>query len=281
LQGKLKKGYVDLHTHGLGPCDTRTTRPEAILRLAEAHREKGTALIFPAIYPSDIKTMRAHMKAVAEAMGLTELIGGINLEGPFVNPLKCGALDRGAFLRPSLSSLMKLLDGFEKEVKIITIAPELPGALKLIEKCASMGMCVNMGHSDSTYRQADEGKRAGAKGITHLFNAMRPFHHREPGLAGFGLMDEDIYVEVIADGAHLTPETLRLIFAVKRPERIILVSDSVKGGGGRPVRKKGLLMGGGVALAGCEEVLKGAGISKKAMLLAGRENPLRYILAGC
>ena len=87
-----------------------------------------------------------------------------------------------------------------------------------------------MGHSDATYRQAMEGKKAGATGITHLFNAMRPFHHREPGLAGLGLIDEDLYTEVIADGIHLHPKTIELIFSRKRLDRIILVSDSVKGG---------------------------------------------------
>jgi N-acetylglucosamine-6-phosphate deacetylase len=221
------------------------------------------------------------MKAVGAAMGSpgpgsSGLIGGINLEGPFVNPLKRGALGT-EFEKPSVQALKKLLDGFEEQVKIITIAPELPGALKLIEYCAERGIRVNMGHSDATYAQASEGKRAGAVGITHLFNAMSGFHHRAPGLAGFGLMDRDIYVEVIADGAHLSPETLKLIFRIKDPERIILVSDAVKGGYGGPVRKKGVLQGGGKAISECAPFLEKLGVSRKVISLAGRENPLRYL----
>ena len=85
--------------------------------------------------------------------------------------------------------LKELVSGNEDIIKIITIAPELPGALKVIERCAGLGIRVNMGHSDATYAQALEGKKAGATGITHFFNAMRPFHHREPGLAGLGLLE--------------------------------------------------------------------------------------------
>jgi N-acetylglucosamine-6-phosphate deacetylase len=108
-----------------------------------------------------------------------------------------------------------VIDGYEDIIKIITIAPEIPGALKVIAQCSELGMKVNMGHSDATYQQAVEGKKAGATGVTHLFNAMRPFHHREPGLAGLGLIDEDLYIEVIADGVHLHPKTLELIFSRK------------------------------------------------------------------
>ncbi len=280
MPGKLKKGHIDLHTHGLARYDTRTDNPEIILKLARLHQEKGASLIFPTIYPADICTMRRHMRAVAQAMTLTNVIGGVNLEGPFLNPARAGALDKGHFLKPSASTLNKLLEGFEDAVRIITMAPELPGALKLIEKCAARGIRVNMGHSDATCEQALDGKKAGARGITHLFNAMRPFHHREPGLAGFGLLDEDIYAEVIADGVHLAPEALKLIFRMKRPDRILLVSDSVKGGMGRPVLKKGRLMGGGKTIEECRPVLEGLGMEDRFIKLAGRENQLKYLGAG-
>lgn len=274
-------GYIDLHTHGLGKSGTRTDCPEEIIQLARSHSKRGTALILPAIYTAPIGQMRKWMEVVRTAMGSCSLIGGINLEGPFVNPLKMGALGT-EFEKPSLTSLKKLLAGFEDEVKIITIAPELPGALKLIEYCAGRGIGVNMGHSGATFHQALEGKKAGARGITHLFNAMRGFHHREPGLAGFGLVDEEIYVEVIADGAHLSPETLKLIFQIKNPERIILVSDSVKGSpasrtNAGPVTKRGVLQGGGMAVSGCVALLGRLGIKGRAIRLAGRENPLRYL----
>jgi N-acetylglucosamine-6-phosphate deacetylase len=130
-----------------------------------------------------------------------------------------------------------------------------------------------MGHSDATLRQALEAKRAGATGVTHLFNAMRPFHHREPGLAGLGLLDDDLYVEIIADGVHLSAEALELIFRVKPKERILLVSDSIKG----PMYRGGVLQGGKTGLDGARRVLGGIGISGARIAMASRENPRRYM----
>ncbi|MDA8170187.1 MAG: amidohydrolase family protein [Nitrospiraceae bacterium] len=269
--------FVDIHTHGLGQYDTRTRYAEVILKIAALHGEKGTGMILPTIYPSDMKTMRAQMGAVKEAMRSSRSIGGINLEGPFVNPARCGALNRDAFLTPSLSALDQLLEGFGDAVKIITVAPELPGALEVIEKCASMGIRVSMGHSDATFEEAREGKKAGASSVTHLFNAMRHLHHREPGLAGFALLDDGMYVEIIPDGVHLSPETLKLVFRMKRPEKIIIVSDSVKGRMGRPVVRKGKLTGGGKTLLECAPVLQGVGVSPKSIRMAGRSNPLEFL----
>ncbi len=278
-EGLFDFDFVDLHTHGLGPYDTRDADPRTILELARSHRKKGTALIYPTIYPSEAAGMRAGMSAVREAMAKSGLIGGINLEGPFLNPGRCGALGAGNFRRPTLSNLKELIAGFEDAVKIITVAPELPGALKVIERCAGLGIRVNMGHSDATARQAREGKRAGATGVTHLFNAMRPFHHREPGLAGFALLDEDLCVEIIADGVHLGLETFELVLKIKDHKKIILVSDSVKGGRGKPVYENGILAGGGKTLSECARTLKRLfpEMDERLLKLFGKDNALRYM----
>lgn len=248
-----------------------------ILKLAKLHNTSNPTLIFPTVYTSSIEDMRAAMAACLEAMQASDLIGGINLEGPFLNPSRCGALSQKHFLAPSLSAFKKLVSGFEDAIKIITIAPELPGALKLIERCASMGIRVTMGHSDATYKGALAGKKAGATGATHLFNAMRPFHHREPGLAGFALLDEDIYVELIGDGAHVSPEAVRMVFKMKGPNRVLLVSDSVKGKTGKPVMKNGKLMGGGLTLSECVPLLIKMGIGPEEIRKAAHDNPLRYL----
>ncbi len=295
------RGYIDIHTHGIGNFDTRTDNPEDILKMAELHGRKGTRGILPTIYPASIAEMRKNMEAVRKAMesqiyGLksqSATIIGINIEGPFLNPLRCGAMDKKSFISPSASSLKKLISGYEDIIRIMTVAPEVKGALKIIEKCVEVGIKVNMGHSDATYRQAVEGKKAGATGITHIFNAMRPFHHREPGLAGFGLIDEDIYIEVIADGVHLHSKTLELIFSKKRLDKIMLVSDSVspvrksgrgffsngvKGGKGLAVYKKaGILAGSGITLADSIKILKHIGIPEAEIIEAAVENPERYL----
>jgi N-acetylglucosamine-6-phosphate deacetylase len=234
--------------------------------------------ILPAVYPTSIKKMREHMAAIGDAMGRnpekgSAIVLGAHLEGPFLNPLRSGALNSDAFLKPSISRLKELISGFEDVVKIITVAPEVKGALRVIERCVELGIRVNMGHSDATLEQAVKGKHAGATCITHLFNAMKPFHHREPGLAGMGLMDEDLYVEVIADGVHLKEEVLRFIFKVKSNDRIILVSDSIKG----PIWSKGVLQGSKTGIAEAVKMLEEIGISKKQIMKAARENPERYL----
>ena len=137
-----------------------------------------------------------------------------------------------------------------------------------------------MGHSDASFEQAEEGKRAGATGITHLFNAMRGFHHREPGLAGFGIMDEDIYVEIIADMAHLHPQSLKMIFEMKSLDKIILVSDSVMGPGwgGGPMRGAGgALLGSGIALADAIKNLVALGVPQDRALRFASVNPMKYL----
>ncbi len=280
------QGFVDLHTHGIGMYDTRTDDPEDVLTLAKAHAKAGTVAILPTIYSANIDEMRKSLKAVRTAMDIQAKgrrsgadILGANLEGPFLNPVRCGAMDKDSFIRPTLAAFKRLVDGYEDIVRIITLAPELPGALTVIEKCADMGIKVNMGHSDATLKQALEAKKAGATGITHIFNAMRPFHHREPGLAGLGLMDNDLSVEVIADGVHLHPKTLELILRCKPPDRTIIVSDSVKGSASAEgvVYSHGVLAGSGLTLGGAAKVLQRIGIPDAKILRASTINPLRYI----
>ncbi len=282
------KGFVDLHTHGINRYDTRTDNYKEILTLARAHAKAGTIAFLPTIYSGHIDEMRESLKVVSKAMEIQEKadskgsgaqILGVNLEGPFLNPVRCGAMDKDTFIKPTLAALKKLIAGYEEIIKIITIAPELPGALKMIEKCADMGIKVNMGHSDATLRQAVEAKNAGATGITHIFNAMRPFHHREPGLAGLGLTDNELSIEVIADGVHLHPTILELIFSCKQPDKIIIVSDSVLGQKTAKgvVYDKGVLAGSGLTISGAVKRLQSIGISDTKIIRATTSNPLLYI----
>lgn len=308
--------FVDIHTHGIGRYDTRTENPEDILNLAKLHAKSGTAAFLPTIYSGSIDEMRKNMEAVRKAMEMqnTEVknfstsqllnfstsqsasrILGVYLEGPFLNQVRCGAQDKSSFIKPSILSLKKLIDSYEDIIKIITIAPELVGALKVIKKCASLGIKVNMGHSDATYMQALEGKKAGATGISHIFNAMRPFHHREPSLIGFGLLDENTYIEVIADNAHISHSALNIIFKTKRLDRIILVSDSVKGAKIRkgpiyPVRRKapselsngvyskpGVIAGSSITLSDAVKNIIKIGIPAPVAIEAAVDNPKRYL----
>jgi N-acetylglucosamine-6-phosphate deacetylase len=278
-----KLQLIDIHVHGAEKYDTLTRRQDDILRLADIHGSRGTDAILPTVYPGTVEDMRENLSAIQRAMS-TQTSGarvlGAHLEGPFLNPERAGSLDGKNFREPSMEMLLKLVDGFEDVIRIITIAPELPGALRVIESAREKGFLVHMGHSDASFEQAEEGKRAGATGITHLFNAMSGFHHREPGLAGFGLMDDDIYVEVIADLAHLHPQSLKMLLEMKRPERILLISDSVKGSGwgkGAIRGPGGVLQGSGISLADCVRNMISLGVSQELALRFASENPRRYL----
>jgi len=269
---------IDIHLHGTPNKDTHSKSPEDILEIARFHGLLGVSHIVPTIYPSSIEQMRAEMDLVRRAMRKqretsSAWIVGVHLEGPFLNPKISSALDDRAFLKPSQYNLERLIDGYEDIIKIITIAPELDGSINLIRYLSDTSIAVSMGHSDATYSEAEEGYRAGAMGITHLFNAMRGFHHREPGLTGFGLINKDIYVEVIGDPYHLHPETIKLIFNLKPAERIILISDLVR----VPKSKDGKLLGGSMSLKESTERLASLNIDKDKIALSAGENPKRYL----
>lgn len=278
-----RKQLIDIHVHGAENYDTRTRRQDDILRVAEIHGERGTSALLATIYPAAIEAMRQSMDAVRRAMSAQRegaRVLGVHLEGPFLNAERAGALDGHSFADPSVETLTRLVEDFEDIIKIITIAPELPGALRVIEACREKGFLVHMGHSDATFEQAEEGKCAGATGITHVFNAMRGFHHREPGLAGFGLMDEDIYVEVIADMVHVHPQSLKMLLDMKSPDKILLVSDSIKGAGwgSGPIRGAGgILLGSGITLAEGVKNLILHGVPQERALQFASDNPMKYL----
>lgn len=280
---------IDVHTHGIGGFDTTAVSENDILRIAEIHGSHGVSEIIPTVYPSTIGLMREHMQTIKDAMLLQELegregakIAGINLEGPFLNPARCGALNADSFIVPDESGLKALVEGFEDVVRIITISPELDGAPALIKTISGMGIIASMGHSDATYSEAEEGFNSGARGITHIFNAMRGIHHREPGIAGFGLMNRDVYIEVIADPFHLDPKLIESIFSIKNPERLIIISDTVKDTKTEAVSDgimngEGRLMGGSLTVTESAERLIKAGIDKETVMKAISNNPERYL----
>lgn len=228
---------IDIHIHGINSYDTKSGKEEDILKIADILGSYGISEFIPTIYPSTIEKMRVNMMAVKRAMERqysafsiqhSALILGVHLEGPFLNSSKCGALNKRAFIEATEYNFRQLIEGFEDIVRIITIAPEIKGAKRLIKKISDMGIIVSMGHTEATFSEAEDGFKAGAKGVTHIFNAMCAFHHRDPGIIGFALTNKDIYIEIIADPFHLHHKTLELIFRIKDSEKIIIVSDSVK-----------------------------------------------------
>lgn len=281
---------IDIHVHGIGGYDTKGGSVEDIERISDILGSDGVAEFIISIYPGPIPEMRRAMEVVKGAMAnqaarrgdkdpRASVIKGVYLEGPFLNPKKAGALDKMSFLIPNERVFMGLIEGFEAMVKIMTIAPELEGAVSLIRKMADMDIVVSMGHSAATYKEAEAGFNAGAKGITHIFNAMRGIHHRELGIAGFGLLNPHIYIEVIADPYHLDIKTIEMVFKIKNHSRIIIVSDSIKETGLKSpvVDSMGTLQGGSMTVTKAVKRLIEAGFDKDMLLRCITENPEIYI----
>lgn len=283
---------IDVHAHGIGGYDTRSSVVNHILRIAEIHGSRGVSEIILSIYPAIIRVMRENMEVVKAAMdtqnrsisaGQAKILG-VHLEGPFLNPAKCGSLNAMTFIEPSEKPFRELVEGFEPVVKTITMAPELDGATSLIKKISDSGFIVNMGHSDATFEEAEKGFQAGARGITHIFNAMRGFHHREPGIAGFGLLNDGIFIEIIADPFHLHEATLDLILKVKNPQRIMIVSDTVREsgtyrGGEGVTNAYGNLLGGSMSVPESARRLIETGHDEEMVMKFVTENP-RVFLEG-
>jgi N-acetylglucosamine-6-phosphate deacetylase len=154
---------------------------------------------------------------------------GIHLEGPFLNHVRRGVHPSADLLTPTVKIFNQLWEASRGHIRVMTIAPELDGADEVISEASKRGVCVSMGHSDANLAQARGGVAAGARHITHIFNGMRPFDHRDPGILGEALTNSLLTAEVIADGIHLDPVTVRIVLQAKGVEGTVLITDATAG----------------------------------------------------
>jgi N-acetylglucosamine-6-phosphate deacetylase len=225
----LAPGFVDVHVHGWGGHDAMGERA-ALDGMARGLLRRGVTSFLPTAVSAPLATLIDVAERVrawrpdAPDDGAEPL--GLNLEGPFLADPRRGAHDPAALLAPAdveTGALEPLLDG----LRLITIAPELPGAAELIAWLVGRGVAVSLGHSAATLDVARAGYAAGATGTTHLFNAMSGLDHRAPGLALAALLDDRVHVELIADGIHVHPSMWALIARAKPAGKLVLVSDAV------------------------------------------------------
>jgi len=222
----LVPGFVDIHVHGGGGATYTTGDPEQARAAAAFHLGHGTTTTLASLVTSPPDLLRDATAQLAPLV--TEgVIAGIHYEGPYLSAVRCGAQNPD-FLRPpdltELSALLKIAPG---AVRMVTVAPELPGAIEAIEWLAGQGVVVAIGHTDATYQQTLAGVAAGASVGTHVFNGMRPPHHREPGPVFALLSAAGVVCEFIADGVHLHDGTLRFATGVTGPGRATLITDAM------------------------------------------------------
>lgn len=234
-------GFVDVHVHGAGGHDVMSSTEEALTTIASTVARKGTTSIVATTVtaPPDetrrcLEGISRYILSPANRSGeMTAEIIGIHLEGPFISPARRGVHPAGAIANPSATLLDRYLEAASGTVKILTLAPEMPGALELIERGYAKGLVVAMGHTDATYEQAHTAIFRGARHAVHVFNAMRPFSHRETGVLGAVLTDPNVTAEIIADGIHVDDPAIRLLLAAKGADLILLVSDGTAATGMR------------------------------------------------
>ncbi|MEM0094037.1 MAG: N-acetylglucosamine-6-phosphate deacetylase [Thermofilum sp.] len=252
-------GFIDTHIHGYKGVDFTEADADGILRVAGELVKHGVTSFLASTVAAPREALLRACSAVKEAASrwrpeLGARILGIHLEGPFLNPKWRGAMNEAFFRKPSLEELSEYVRVSGGLVRQVTVAPELEGALDFIREVAGWGIAVSLGHSDATYEQAVAAVEAGARKANHIFNGMRGFHHREPGLA-FALLERpEVFVEAIVDFVHLHPATVRLVVDRAGSGRVVLVTDAVQAAG---------LPDGEYTLGGLRIVVKG-GVSKLA-----------------
>ncbi len=226
----LVPGFIDLHVHGGGGFFLATSDPEELRSYARWVVAKGVTSFLATICAAGLEEARAFLRAAATVVGPidggAELLG-LNLEGPFVNPRRRGALPESWPVAPDHLAFRRLADAAGGRLALLTLAPEMPGAADVMRQALSRSVAVAVGHTDADYDQALAAFQAGASHLTHAFNAMRPFHHRDPGPVAAAIDSRSATVEIVADGVHLHPATVRLLVAALGPQRAVLVTDGV------------------------------------------------------
>lgn len=227
-------GYIDIHVHGGGGSDVMDGEYEAIKQVATTHSRFGTTAFLPTTMTMTkdkiIKSLKSIHEARLKGTGTAEILG-IHLEGPYINPEKKGAQKEEDIKKVSVEEFLEFNQASGNLIRLVTIAPEMPGAIDFIRWLHQQGIIVSVGHSNATYKQVQEGIQAGLSHVTHIFNAMRGLHHREPGVVGAALSSPKLIVEMIADGIHLHPIVLKMLTQIKESEKLILITDAMRATG--------------------------------------------------
>lgn len=223
-------GFVDMHVHGGGGGAFSEATGHAVDATLALHRRHGTTAMMASLVSAQPEVLLRQVSFLADRVTDGDLLG-IHLEGPWLAPRRCGAHEPTALRDPDPAEIQALLAAGRGAVRMVTLAPELPGALEAIRRIVDAGAVAAIGHTDATYEQARAAIDAGATVATHVFNAMRPVHHREPGPVVAVLEDPRVSVELIHDGVHLHPALHRLVTADVGVDRVALVTDAMAAAG--------------------------------------------------
>jgi N-acetylglucosamine-6-phosphate deacetylase len=235
-EATLVPAYVNIHVHGAVGHDVMEGTPQALQAVGVALAGHGVGAYYPTtVTSSPEETLRALDMIAGVIEGDPSATAavplGIHLEGPFLSRAKRGAHTAALLVQPSIALFDRFWQAARGQIRILTIAPELPSALEVIEHASRLGVVCSLGHSDATLAQAEAGARAGARSATHTFNAMRSLDHRDPGIAAYVLDDDALFAEIICDGIHVDPAMVRLFFKAKGLDKSVLITDGMSATG--------------------------------------------------
>lgn len=287
-------GLVDIHSHGAAGEDFSDGNPEGLKKILQYEKRCGITSYCPTsmTFPKErLRQIFASIKGAQTEEGAK--VVGINMEGPFLDPAKKGAHVEKWIAAPDVAFVRELNQDADGLVRLVTLAPNMDGAEEFIKEMHEE-VCISLGHTAADYDCASRAMKLGAHHVTHLYNAMQPFGHRAPGLIGAAMDDPECMVEMICDGYHIHPSAIRAAFRLFGPERVILISDSMRATGmengtyelggqevtvkdRKAVLKDGTLAGSATNLYGCMCKAVEFGIPLEQAIMAATANPARSI----
>ncbi len=227
-------GFIDTHTHGCVGYRYEKASAERIEEMLKFNASVGVTSILPSTSDKTVEELIEEIKFIVQIKDKYHTgakILGIHLEGPYLSKEKIGANSVNKLELPKISEFNRLLEVAQDNIKLVVVAPELEGAMELTEYLTKKGIAVAMGHTDATYEQTEKAIKCGASVTTHTFNGMRSLNHREPGVIGSALTNDNVTCEMISDFVHLHPAICKLIYKIKGADKINCVSDSVNATG--------------------------------------------------
>ena len=232
--GVLLPGFIDLHVHGGDGADAMDAAPDGLRRMARFHARHGVTSLLPTTWSASREALEAAVSAIAASVGPVDggaTILGAHLEGPWINPARAGAQDPAGIRPPDVGEARRLLGIRPGTVRLLALAPEMPGAHGVISECVGAGVVVSAGHTEASWDEMVAAVGAGVRHVTHTFNAMGGLGHRTPGTAGAALALPELRCELIADGHHVHAGAMAVLARAKGPGGVILISDAVRAAG--------------------------------------------------
>ena len=288
-------GLIDIHSHGAAGHDFSDGNAEGLKEILKYERAHGITSYCPTSVTLPKERLKKIFSTALELKDFREgaRILGINMEGPFIDPKKKGAHEESFIHKPSTEFFRECNEACGNMIKLVTLAPNMEGGMEFIEQLHDE-VCISLGHTSMDYETAAEAAKRGAHHVTHLYNAMQPYAHRDPGLVGAAYDDPESMAELISDGFHIHPSVVRAAFRLFGPERIILISDSMMATGmpnghyklgdlnvtmkdRKATLDDGTLAGSSTNLFDCMKCAVSFGIPKDEAIFAATRNPAKSI----